>query len=227
MSNLNHPAIALLNPERGDAVPVGFTRHRLTLTAGVPLPLPIAVPGIDGALLLALPSGRIRSWLALPENETIASGAAQRRPVDPATDQTSIYAAARCRTSPQLLLVSNRMLADTWPLVLGARHILERGPPGARVAVAELLLLDFLLTASAVTSGAPSGCWIDLAMRALGGSSAFRAPMVAHMPQQQVLERHPENLAFDMQFDSTVDATPFADGTPVGGINWWLSHDRG
>lgn len=227
MSNLNHPAISLLNPERGDAVPIGFTRHRLTLTAGVPVPLPITVPGIDGALLLALPSGRIRSWLALPGNEVIASGAAQRRRFDPTTAQASVYAAVRSRTAPQLLLISNRALADAWPLVLGARHILERGPPGKRVAMAELLLLDFLLTATAVTSGAPTGCWIDLAVRALSGTSAFRAPMVAHMPQQQALDRHPEKLAFDMQFDSTVDATPLADGTPVGGIDWWLSHDRG
>jgi hypothetical protein len=163
----------------------------------------------------------------VPADTEVAAGLRQREgmPVVPAG--TSTFAAARARTVPYLMVVIDRQLADAWPLITGRRQLLERGPAGARQAVAEFLLSDFHLNASAVASATPSGCWVDLGVRPLAASGEFRAPMLGRSRlQQEVLERNPDALPFAYDFTSQVESGPLADGTPVGGIDWWLSHGR-
>lgn len=226
--NLNHPVIARLNPPRGDTLPPGFVRYTLALTSALPALLTVTVPGVSAQLMLALPSSRVRHWLELPRDAEVAAGLRQREANDPSAAAPSAFAAARARTVPYLMLVVDRELADGWPLIVGTRQVLERGPAGARQAIAEFLLSDFVLNASVVAGGAPAGCWIDLGIRPLGAGAEFRAPMLGRSRlQQEVLDRNPEALPFSYDFASEVDAGSLPDGTPVGGINWWLSHGRG
>lgn len=226
--NLNHPVIARLNPPRGDKLPPGFVRYTLTLTSALPALLPVTVPGVSAQLMLALPSGRVRHWLELPRDAEVAAGLRQREANDPSTTAANAFAAARARTVPYLMLVVDRQLADAWPLIVGTRQVFERGPAGTRQAIAEFLLSDFALNASALSGGAPAGCWIDLGVRPLSATAEFRAPMLGRSRlQQEVLDRNPEALPFAYDFASEVDAGSLPDGTPVGGINWWLSHGRG
>jgi hypothetical protein len=225
--DLNHPVIARLNPPRGDALPAGFTRFQLSLTAGLPAPLAVTVPGVAGQLMLTLASGRVRHWLDLPADTEIAAGSHQREGFAVPPEGTSAFSAARGRTVPYLMLVIDRQLADAWPLITGTRQLLERGPAGGRQAVAEFLLSDFGINASAVATAAPAGCWIDLGIRPLAPSGEFRAPMLGRSRlQQEVLDRNPEALPFAYDFTSQVESGPLADGTPVGGVDWWLSHGR-
>lgn len=223
-----HPqVISLLNPVRVDAIPAGFSRHRITLTAGLPQPLPMAINGIDAAILLIVPSGRIRRWLTLDAGEAFASGSDQRDAWSgPATGATA-FANARAQASPYLMVLIDRKLGDLWPLSIGPRRIISGPRDGGKAVVAELMVLDFRLNPSALTGGAPSGCWIDLATRPLGPTDAFRVPMVRVPPQQLELARDPDSLTLAMQFDSAIDAQPQPDGTPLGGLNWWQATGHG
>lgn len=221
---MNHPFVARNNPERADSIPAGFERHRITVTAALPIPLPVTIRGVDATMMLALPSGRIRGWLALDVDAIIAAGADQRARRDPALTSASAFAAARARASPLLMIMIDRALADVWPLALGGRHLIEKGRAGARRAICELIVLDFQLTAGSVTTARPGGSWIDLAIRPLGATDAFQVPMVRNLPQQTALARNPDDIPLVMRFDSVVSAAPPPDGTPVGGMNWWLAY---
>lgn len=224
--NVNHPVVARLNPRRGDTVPSGFERFQIALVAGLPAPLSISISGMPGQLMLTLASGRSRHWLDLAPDARVATGREQRESRAGAAPAVGAFAAARARTVPYLMLVVDRQLADAWPLIVGTRQVLERGPAGARTAVAEFLLSDFQINASALAGGPPAGCWVDLGVRALAGTSEFRAPMLGRSRlQQDKLDRNPDALPLAFDFRSQVDAGALPDGTPVGGIDWWLSHD--
>lgn len=225
--NLNHPVVARLNPAQAPSL-AGFDRYRLAIGAGLPTPLAIAIRGSDAALVLVLPSGRIRAWAALDATVPIAAGADQRSLQDSASLAPTAFVAARQRTAPYLMVFDRRTLADRWPLVIGARHVLGRGAPDSRVAIAEIVILDFCLAASAVTVAKPAGCWIDLAIRPLSATDAFNAPMSSVVPIQTGLEQRASQstrpVAFDIRFNSTLGGASAPDGTPIGGINWWLTH---
>ncbi len=222
-----HPqTIDQLNPARSDETPTGFARTRFVLTRPIPCIVPLQLAGL--AVVLVMPSGRIRRWLSLDQTQAFASGEAQRTARATAAGSAA-FSTAREAAAPYLMVLADRQVVDVWPLACGPTRIIAR-PDAAgagREAVAALRVLDFHLTVSALTATAPVGCWIDIAARRIGPGETFRMPMARLTGPQVSLARSPEALAFATGFDSAVDAETLADGTPVGGLGWWQASGHG
>jgi hypothetical protein len=223
---LDHPAIALLNPPYLPDLPVGFTLHKLQLDQAIPARLPLSIPGSSGALTLVIASARATAWKAIPTDTVIASAAAQRSYAAVPTPPVDCFAAARAPTAPYLVLTEDSQIVDICPLVTGLRHILARGPLDRRRAIAEIVILDFQITASALSGGRPVACRIDMALRELTAAPEFRAPMISRPLLQTDLFRNPDVLPLDTNFASAVERDAMVDGTPVGGIDRAIVHGR-
>ena len=226
MMRVNHPAIGLLTPEPVAQVPAGFTLHKILLDQLIPARLPLTLPGSSGLLVLGVPSARARAWGEMPEASLVASATWQRAEAATSADLAASFGEARARLAPCLTLIEDGRIADVCPLIVGVRSFLGRGPINRRQAVAEILVLDFQLTASALGRPSAVGCRLDLAIRGLSGTAEFRAPMAERPLQQADLARNPDALPLDTGFSSEVERIALADGTPVGGMDWWLSNGR-
>jgi hypothetical protein len=220
---LNIPAIALLTPPPSRETPAGFTPYKLLLDRLVPTRLPVDMPG-GGALMLVVPSARATAWGAMAADTVIASAASQRASAARSIPGVDSFAESRATPAPYLALIEDGRIADRCALITGVRHLLERGTTGARCAAAEVVILDFQLTASSLGGATAVGCRMEFAIRMLGASAEFRAPMVTSPLQQADLARNPDALPLDTGFSSDVEQAALADGTPVGGMDWWMSH---
>lgn len=223
-----HPqTIDRLNPPRSDETPAGFTRTRFVLTRPIPCAVPLELAGL--AVVLVMPSGRIRRWLSLDQTQAFASGAAQRTAREAPAAGGDAFAAARQSAAPYLMVLAGRQMVDASPLACGPTRIITRpdAATGGREAVAALRVIDFQLTVSALAAPVPVGCWIDIAARRIGPGETFRMPMARLTGPQVSLARAPEALAFETGFESAVEAQTLADGTPVGGLGWWQANGHG
>ena len=222
--NLASPATASLTPA-DRPLPPGFAATRVELTRSLPQRLDIAPAGLS--VVLGVATGLVRSLLKLPPETVVLNSEDQRRPAAAPGSVTDALSESRERASPRLLFISGGRYAAACPLVTGARVLV----PGADLnasAVAEIFVLSFALTVSALVGPGATGSRIDFGWRALTrGTDTFDSAVLRpSLRGRLAYSRRGDRMEQTVEVTAELLSPDAAAAAIAGGLNWRLMHDR-
>jgi len=149
----------LLLPEPAP-VPAGRTLARVSLAAGLPARIDL-LTGVHA--MLVLPTGLARQWWDAAPTDVVATAA---------DDRASFRADRPARPPLRLVVLRGGEVLGSVPLAVGLRRTCPDS--GARPAVVEVTVLDWLLLAGTVRGPGDYGSFLSLAWRAAdGGEDTF------------------------------------------------------
>ncbi len=152
--------------------PSELARLRHSIARGLPSVIPL---DNELQLVLTLPTGQVRPWLALSVDQVVSRSAEESAPHPASAASPPQEVVARPPLS--LVLVRRNRPVAAAPLVLGSRRLLPNS--GGAPAVIELLVLGWEVRAGSLRGPGDVGSWIELAWRRVDrGTSTFAPPPI-------------------------------------------------